>query len=279
MKAMGTEKLMQVDVEKVIASKNPKLLKRIPRFVIRYLKRIVHQDDINDFLSRHGHKKGLDFVDAILSDFNIKIETFGEDNIPKEGRFIFAANHPMGGLESNAFIQVVAKHYKNIKFPVNDIIMNLTPMHNILIPVNKHGAQNRDAVRKLEEEFAGDNQILFFPAGLVSRKIKGKITDLEWKKTFVSKAIQHKRDIIVVYIDGKNSKFFYNLAKWRKFFGIKANIEMLYLVNEAYKQYNRTIKIVFSKPIPWQELKEHDNAKIWAERLKEKCYELADLVK
>lgn len=279
MKAMGTEKLMQVDVEKVIASKNPKLLKRIPRFVIRYLKRIVHQDDINDFLSRHGHKKGLDFVDAILSDFNIKIETFGEENIPKEGRFIFAANHPMGGLESNAFIQVVAKHYKNIKFPVNDIIMNLTPMHNILIPVNKHGAQNRDAVRKLEEEFAGDNQILFFPAGLVSRKIKGKITDLEWKKTFVSKAIQHKRDIIVVYIHGKNSKFFYNLAKWRKFFGIKANIEMLYLVNEAYKQYNRTIKIVFSKPITWQELKEKDNAKIWAGRLKEKCYELADVMK
>jgi putative hemolysin len=276
---METEQSLRVDVKKVIASKNPKLLKRIPCFIIRYLKRIVHQDDINDFLSRHGHKKGLDFVDAIISDFNIKIETYGEENIPTTGRFIFASNHPMGGLESNAFMQVVAKHYKNIKFPVNDIIMNLTPLHNILIPVNKHGAQNRDAVRKLEEEFAGDNQILFFPAGLVSRKIKGKITDLEWKKTFVSKAIEHKRDIIVVYIHGKNSRFFYNLANCRKFFGIKANIEMLYLVNEAYKQYNRTIKIVFSKPIPWQELKEKDNAKIWAKRLKEKCYELADLLK
>ena len=272
---MESTDIMQVDVEAVIASKNPKLLKKIPRFIIRYLKRIVHQNDINEFLMQHADKKGLDFVDAILTDFNIKIETFGEENIPQTGRFIFAANHPMGGLESNAFIKTVSKHYSEIKFPVNDIIMQLKPMHNVLIPVNKHGAQHRDAVKQLEAEFAGDKQILFFPAGLVSRKIKGKITDLEWKKSFINKAKQHKRDIILVYIEGHNSAFFYNLANWRKRLGIKANIEMLYLVNEAYKQYNKTIKLVFSKPISWQELNTEHSGIEWAETLKKECYNLA----
>jgi 1-acyl-sn-glycerol-3-phosphate acyltransferase len=275
---MENKDIMQVDVEAVIASKDPKLLKKIPRFIIRYLKRIVHQDDINEFLKLHGDKQGLDFVNAILTDFNIKIETFGEENIPQNGRFIFAANHPMGGLESNAFIKIVSKHYSEIKFPVNDIIMQLKPMHNILIPVNKHGIQHRDAVKQLEAEFAGDKQILYFPAGLVSRKIKGKITDLDWKKSFISKAKQHKRDIILVYIEGHNSTFFYNLANWRKRFGIKTNIEMLYLVNEAYKQYNKTIKLVFSKPISWQELNTKHSSLEWAELLKKECYNLASKI-
>lgn len=272
---MDSSEKLRVDVEAVLKSKNPKLLKRMPRFLLKYLKRIVHEKDLNDFLEIHGDKKGLDFVDAILEDFNLSIETIGLNRVPQNGRYIFAANHPLGGLESAAFTKEVTSKFEHIKFPVNDILMALKPMHNILIPINKHGGQSKNSAKILEDEYAGNKQILYYPAGLVSRKIKREIRDLEWKKSFVNKAIKHKRDIVVVYIEGRNSSFFYNLANLRKFLGIKANLEMLYLVNEVYKQRNKTIRLVFSEPIKYETLLATHSTKEWADKLYEKCYKIA----
>ncbi|MFH2142507.1 MAG: 1-acyl-sn-glycerol-3-phosphate acyltransferase, partial [Bacteroidota bacterium] len=229
---MSENKAVLIDIDEVIKNKNPKLYKRLPGFILRYLKRLLHQDEMNFHLEKNKDNFGLDFVDGILNDFNLNVISSGEDNIPVEGRFLFAANHPLGALESMALMQVVGKHFKDIRFLVNDLLMHLKNIHPIFVPINKHGSQSKESLKKIEDSYASEMQVMSFPAGLVSRKVKGKIIDLEWKKNFISKAIKYKRDIIPVYINGRNSNFFYNFARFRKRIGIKTNIEMLFLPKE-----------------------------------------------
>lgn len=267
-----------IDVEQVFASKNPSLLKVIPKFFISYLKRIVHQKEINAFLAEKGHLKGVDFCRSVLDDlFGAKYSAIGLEKLPSQGRFIFASNHPLGGLDGIALIVAVSEKYPNIKFPVNDILLNLKPLQEIFVPINKHGGHSKTAARLIEEAYESDAQILMFPAGLVSRKQKGVIRDLEWKNNFVRKAVKHQRDIVPVHITGHNSNFFYRLANLRKFLGIKANIEMLYLPDEMFKQFNQNLTIRFGTPIPWQEIKDTGKPDEWARKIKEKCYQLAEI--
>jgi putative hemolysin len=265
-----------IDVEEVFASKNPKLFKIIPSFVIRYLKRIIHQEEINEFLSRQGDLRGSGFAESILKNlFGANFESFGLEKIPEDGRYLFASNHPLGGLDGIAFLVAVSRKFPKLKFPVNDILLNLKPLDNIFVPINKHGGHSREAARLIDDAYQSDSQVLMFPAGLVSRKQKGIIKDLEWKRNFVRKAIQHQRDIIPVHISGNNTNFFYRLANIRKGLRIKANIEMLYLPDEMFKQHGENLTIRFGEPIAWQTLKESGTPESWAMKIKQKSYELA----
>ncbi|NVO02857.1 MAG: 1-acyl-sn-glycerol-3-phosphate acyltransferase [Bacteroidetes bacterium] len=263
-----------IDLENVIKAKNPNLLRVLPGFLIRYLKRVIHQDEVNAAISRNVDKYGLDFVYAILEEFKVNVKVINEENIPDEGRYIIAANHPLGGLDGMALISLVGRKRKDIIFPVNDILMNLKNLAPLFIPINKHG-RNTENIALFEKTFASDNMILYFPAGLCSRKQKhGKILDLEWKKTFISRAKQYKRDVLPVHINGKNSNFFYNLSYLRKLFGVKANIEMLYLVDEMYKQRGKDIIITFGKPISFETFDKRINDNKWASKLKDYVYSL-----
>jgi len=263
-----------IEIEKIIRNKNPRLLKFLPGFVISYLKRILHEDEINDFIERNGDAYGLDFVERIVKEFIRELTVGGTENIPSQKRIIIASNHPLGGLDGVALMHEAGKIRKDILFPVNDLLMNLDNLKSLFIPVNKHGS-NAQNVKIINDTFASDVSILYFPAGLCSRKQKhGAILDLEWKKTFVSYARKYKRDIIPTYIEGRNSNFFYNLARLRKTLGIKQNIEMLYLVDEVYKQKNKKINIKFGKPIPFETFDKRFSDKEWAEKIKEHVYRL-----
>ncbi len=269
-----------IDIEAVFASKNAKLLKFIPRFIISYLKRITHQDAVNGYIYRNRDKKGLPFVEAILKEFGVNVKLTGKlrnQEIPKDGRFIVASNHPLGGLDGMALMQALGKIRTDIVFPVNDLLMNVPGLRPLFIPINKHG-KNKENARLIDETFASEKLILYFPAGLVSRKqrISGKtaIMDLEWKSTFIKKARKYHRDIIPVFIEGQNSDWFYNLSIWRKRLGIKANIEMLYLVDEMVKQFNKTITIVVGDPIPFSTFDQTRTETQWAEWVKERVYQL-----
>jgi 1-acyl-sn-glycerol-3-phosphate acyltransferase len=269
---------LQIDVGEVLRSKNPSLAKMVPPFVINYLKRIVHQDDINEILKRYGHLKDAEFIGGALDYFKIRYTVYGKENIPTEGRYFFVSNHPLGGLDGLVFIYELSKYFRDIKFPVNDILMNIDNLSGIFLPVNKHGAQAKDAIRALEDAYASDNQILYFPAGLCSRKRGGVIKDLVWHKSFISKAIQHKRDIVPAFFSGKNSYFFYNLANLRTSLGIKSNFEMLYLPDEMFRQKEKKISLVFGKVIPWQTFDNSKTSLEWADWVKSKSYELESAI-
>lgn len=270
---------LQIDVEKVLRSKNPTLARAIPRFVIRYLKRIIRQDEINGILRDYGHLKDLDFIKPTLESMGITYKVYGSENIPLSGRHFFVSNHPLGGLDGLVFMNELGKYHRNIKFPVNDILMNLENLSGIFLPVNKHGGQAREAIRLLEETYASDCQILYFPAGLCSRKKHGKISDLVWHKSFITKAVQHHRDVVPAFFSGRNSDFFYNLSNLRKSIRIKANIEMLYLPDEMFSQKEKEISVVFGKSIPWQTFNSSRSPLEWAEWVKSKTYELESTIR
>ena len=265
---------LQIDVEKILDDKNPKIRRMIPGFVTSYLKRIVHQDLINDILRNFSHLRGHDFNDAALGYMGIRYRAHGIENLPSGGRNIFVSNHPLGGLDGMVFMSELSKHFPAIKFPVNDILLYIENYSDIFLPVNKVGTFGREAAKLIEEAYASDYQLLNFPAGLCSRKKKGVITDLKWQKSFIVKAVQHQRDIVPCYFAGRNSSFFYNLANIRQFLGLKMNIEMLYLADEMYKQKGKDIDVCFGEVIPWQTFDKSKSPQEWADVVREKTYSL-----
>jgi len=268
----------RIDVESILFSKNPSLARIIPGFAINYLKKIVHQEELNTFLEESGHLRDADLIDAGLRFFDIKFRVTGSENIPASGRYIFVSNHPLGGLDGLVFISELSKRFREIKFPVNDILTNIKNLSGIFLPVNKHGTQAREVARQIEEAYASDCQILYFPAGLCSRKKRGVIKDLQWQKSFISKSVQHRRDVVPAFFSGRNSDFFYNLANFRKLTGLKANIEMLYLADEMFRQKGKKIDLVFGKAIPWETFDRTKSALEWAEWVKSKSYALESFI-
>ncbi|OFX38888.1 MAG: hypothetical protein A2X08_02660 [Bacteroidetes bacterium GWA2_32_17] len=267
-------KAIKIDIEQIIKSKNPRLAKALPGFLIRYIKKILHQNEINKFLEGNKNLYGIDFTRAVIKLFNVKQNVIGIDNITKDKKYLFVSNHPQGGIDSMCLIDNVFKNFGETRFMVNDVLLNLHHFEPIFVPINLYGGQSKNAVKKFDEVFQSENQILFYPAGLVSRKINGKIQDTEWKKSFINLAIKYKRDIVPVYIDAKNSNFFYRLANFRKFIGIKSNIEMFYLPNEMYKQNGNMFTLVFGKPISYQTFDKTYSSTYWANYVRKTVYSL-----
>jgi putative hemolysin len=264
---------LQIDVKEVIASKNKKLANRLPRFIIRWIEKLIHQDEINRFLAKHEHDTPIEFARYGLEEFaQASVSVTNEENIPKEGRYIVVSNHPLGGIDGLALISLIGKYRSDIKFPVNDLLMAIKPMHGIFIPINKHGKNSTEAAKELDNAFASNDLILYFPAGLCSRKIKGKIQDLEWKKTIIQKAVAYQRDIIPAYFAGKNSERFYRIANWRKRLGIKPNLEMILLPDEMVKQKGNQFTVTFGEPVPYTAFDSSKTAKEWAAWLREQVY-------
>ena len=268
--------LEPIDIKQIFKNKNPKLARLIPGFVFRYIKKIAHEDFTNEIIRDYGHLEGFDFTKAMIKKFNVSIEVEGEEHLPEKGKYIFASNHPLGGFDGHILMYLIGQKYgeHNYRFLVNDILMNLSNLGEVFIPINKHGKQGAELANRLDQAFQSDLQILTFPAGLVSRRINGQIVDLEWKKSFINKSKQYQRDIIPIHISGRNSNFFYRLGSFRKFLGIKANIEMLYLIDETYKHRNKTFIVKFGKPIPNQTFDKTKRPLAWAKWVKEQVYKM-----
>jgi 1-acyl-sn-glycerol-3-phosphate acyltransferase len=269
---MDNEKF--IDVRKIIQSKNSTLYRWMPRFIIRYLERILHQKEINKFLIDNKDVYNIEFCEQVIKLLNVQIDFIGLEKIPKTGKIVLAMNHPLGGMDAMALASALKGHREDLKFIVNDILLNLKNLNGIFIGVDKHGKNSLSKREQLANLFSMDEAVCIFPAGLVSRKINGEVMDLEWKKTFITMSKKHQRTIIPIYIDGKLSNFFYRLSNFRKKIGIKANIEMLYLSNEFFKLQDKHIRIIVGEPIPFDSLPQELNERKQAFWVKDKVYEL-----
>lgn len=276
---MANDSFFLVDIDKVLASKAGKKAKYVPRFLVSYLKKIVHQDEINEYLLSVKEKRGVPFLESTLEYLDAKVEVDGLENLPQDGRLCtFVSNHPLGGLDGISLGYILGKHYDGkIKYLVNDLLMNLYGLAPLFVPINKTGAQSRDFPKMVEAAFRSDDHIIMFPAGLCSRRnSQGVIRDLDWKKTFIVKSVQTQRDVVPIYFEGRNSDFFYSLANWCKRLGIKFNIAMLYLADEMFKNRHNTFRVTIGKPIPWQTFDKSKSTTEWAEYVKETVYTLKE---
>lgn len=261
-----------IDIRELIASKNPTLLKWLPGFVIRYLERILHQEEINDFMNSCPDAYDEDFCDAVMDYLDIEIKLEGIENLPKEGKLVLAMNHPLGGMDAIALVSGLRKHRTGLKFIVNDLLLHLQKMNGLFLGVNKHGKNTLSKRGQIDELFSSEHVVCIFPAGMVSRKIDGKVRDLEWKKTFITLSRKHDRTIVPIYIDGSLSNFFYRLSNFRKGLGIKANIEMLYLSNELFKLKGSKMCMRVGNPVKANSFDSSISDKECAQLIKDQVY-------
>lgn len=266
-----------IDIREVFQNKSPRTARIVPGFVYRYLHRALVIDEINDVLRRFGHLKNFEFANAITKHFNVTVDIVGEGHLPDDGRNIFVSNHPLGGFDGALIYRMLSEHYnREVKVLVNDILLNVKNMDGTFVPINKHGAQAMEHVRELDAIFKSGSQVLTFPAGLVSRRRKGIIRDPEWKKSFVTKAVQHERNVVPIHITGRCSNFFYNVANLRKFLGIKSNLEMFYLPRETFRHKGNRYTITIGKPIGYEMFERSLKPAEWARQVREHVYLLPD---
>jgi len=264
----------QLDVRSVIRTKSPALGRFLPGFTIRYLERILHQKEINHVLSLYGHLPGVEAAQALSCYFDVKITVHGLAQIPKDGRYLFVSNHPLGGFDGILLIKVIGEVFSNVKFIVNDLLLNLKLFDDVFVPVNKHGRQSREYAQGIRETYDSDAPIIYFPAGLCSRKIKGKITDLPWRRNVLQKAVKHRRDIVPVFFSGQNSNFFYRLANVRRRLRFPFNLEMLYLSDEMFRQKGASFDIYFGEPVSYNAFTPDKNADQWMSEIRNRAYSL-----
>ena len=262
-----------IDIKKILLQKKV----RVPNFAVRWLERLLHVPELNQGIYLNREYFGLDFVHKFLEggdpqDLNITIRSIGEENIPTEGNPMIVGNHPLGGPDGLALMGAVGRVRGDIKFPVNDFLLYLPGLRELFYPIDKVN-RNR-ALASLDEAFASEGSLLYFPAGLCSRLQKGEIRDLEWKATFIKKAVRYRRDVVPVYTEARNRMRFYRLANIRKRLGVKFNFEMALLPAEMFAQRNKTFTLTFGRPIPWQTFDKRHTAAEWAEMVKEHVYQL-----
>lgn len=267
-----------IDINEILKGKMGAKAKYVPAPVVSWLKKIAHQDEVNKFLWDSRELTGTPWLEECVRYLDMTLEFEGEENLPSkdDGKlYTFVSNHPLGGIDGVALGSIIGRKYDSrFRYLVNDLLMNLPGLAPLCIPINKTGSQSRNFPAMVETGFQSDYHMLMFPAGLCSRKINGEIRDLPWKKTFLSKSIEYKRDIVPIHFSGQNSNFFYRLANFSDRHIKKVNIAMLFLVDEMYKNVHKTFKVSFGKPIPWQTFDKSKSPMEWVKFVYDRVYEL-----
>ena len=267
-----------IDIEKILRDKMGEKARYVPRFVISWLKKIIHEDEVNQFLWENRKLEGTEWLTACVQYLDMTLDIVGAENLPDkhDGKlYTFVSNHPLGGQDGVSLGSIIGQHYDGkFRYLVNDLLLNLPGLKPVSIGINKTGRQSRDFPRMVEAGFNSDNHLLMFPAGLNSRKLNGEIHDLPWKKTFITKSVETHRDVVPIHFSGRNSKRFYRIAKfsdrWLPF-----NLAMLFLVDEMYRNVGKTFRITIGEPIPWQTFNKTKSPMEWAKFVEDRVYGLS----
>ncbi len=263
-----------IDIEQALKAGKSKLLKSLPKFVIAAIAKLIYEEEMNKSIHRNRELQGLEFVDAILDEWNVDRIVKGQENVPKSGRFVFVANHPVGGIDALSFLSALRLFYHEVISPANQLFQYIPNLHPVLLEINVFGINTKETAEKLNLLFQSDIPVMIFPSGEVSRRKRGVIADPAWQKSFVTKSVQFKRDIIPVHISGRNSNLFYFVANLRKVLGIKMYIETALLPHEMMKQRNSQITLRIGKPIPWQRLTTEKSQNEWAQYIRDEVYKI-----
>ena len=273
--------MLQFDIRAILKSKAPNA--RVPNFVIRYLERIAHVKQMNTFLRKYPDLRGYEFIDRVIhEELGCSASIEGVANIPTDAKpVIFVSNHPLGGLDGMIIAQLIHNNRQSsnrpLKVIVNELLMFMEPIADLWAPVNKVGQLSRKQAEEQQQMWESETDVLTFPAGACSRlqRVNGKwqIQDLEWQKNFIQRAREYKRDIIPIYFEGRNSRFFYALAFIRKILHIRLNIEMLYLADEMYGAHGKHFRVHILPPISYSTFDHTKTPKQWAQYVKSIVYE------
>ena len=267
-----------IDIKRILKDKMGSKARFVPCFLVAWLKKIIHEDEVNRFLWENRNLKGTEWLTACVQYLDMTLDIVGAENLPdkNDGKlYTFVSNHPLGGQDGVSLGSIIGRHYDGkFRYLVNDLLLNLPGLKPVSIGINKTGKQSRDFPRMVEAGFNSDNHLLMFPAGLNSRRINGEIHDLPWKKTFITKSVETHRDVVPIHFSGQNSKRFYRIAKLSDRY-LPFNLAMLFLVDEMYRNVGKTFRITIDKPIPWQTFNKTKTPMEWANFVEERVYALS----
>ena len=263
-----------INLKEQISRSNSALLKKLPRFVVRGLEILIKQDEINRILNKYSDIEGVEFLQKVVEELNVRIEYEGLENLPESGKCFFVANHPFGFVDGLILTYTVGTKCGTLKAIGNELFMLIPQLRPLIAAVNVFGANPKEYLRGLDIVFHSDSPITHFPAGLVSRLQKGKIVDIDWQKSFISKSVSCQRDIVPFHFIGRNSFLFYSVYLIRKTLRIKANIELALFPHEIFNKRNKTIKVIIGKPIPYSTFDKSKSPFEWAQYVKGLVYAL-----
>jgi putative hemolysin len=269
-----TQQKNYIDIPHSIQNSKSKLLKSLPGFAVKWIMHVVKQDEINRILNQYSDCVGKDFLTSMMKEFNITLEVEGIENLPEHGKCIFAANHPFGVIDGLILTHIVSGKYGHLKAIANEVFMLIPHLHPFIAAVDVFNGSSKAYLKAVDEIYYSDVPITHFPSGRVSRLIDGKVQDLPWQKSFISKAITSQRDIVPIYFHGQNSSLFYSIFRLRKMLGIQQNLELMLLPREMLKKKNTTIRVIIGKPVSYQTFDKTKSHTEWAQIVRSQLYNL-----
>lgn len=276
--AMTDKKVFKIDIDAILDAKAGSKARFVPGFVRSWLKRIVHQDEINEYMTEVGDLQGVPWLDSTVRFLDMQLDIHGMENLPDDSdgrRYTFVSCHPLGGADGIALGHILGNHYDGrIRYLVNDLLMNLHGLAPLCVPINKTGKQSRDLPRLIDAAFQSANHVIMFPAGLCSRRHNGVVSDLPWNKTFILKSIETQRDVVPIHFSGQNSDRFYRICNWCSRLGIKFNLAMLFLADEMFLNRHKQFSVHIGKPIPYTTFDHSRRPAEWAAWVRDRVYEL-----
>lgn len=243
--------MKSIDIELLINQRNPDFFEKYPliikKLAVKLLKRILHLDKINQFMSINEYIKNYEFIDSLFDylDFSYTLSERSKKRIPSEGKLVIVANHPLGGLDGLALLKAVSEVRKDVKIVANDILISIENLRELFLAYDLFSpSSQKNNIKAIENALNNDEAVIFFPAGEVSRMNPNGIKDKKWKKGPIKFAMKMQAPILPAYIDARNSFAFY-------FASLVYNpLGMLLLPNELFNKRGKSINIRFGDLIP-----------------------------
>ncbi len=242
------------------------------------LMKVLKISTLNKIYNRNKHLNDLEFLNAILDEFQIKFEIPEEDlkRLPKEGAYITISNHPLGGIDGLLLLKLMLEREPNFKIIANFLLHRIEPIKPYIMPVNPFENQ-KDAkssvigIKETLRHLSDGKPLGIFPAGEVSTYKDGKlIVDKPWEEGALKIIKKANVPVVPIYFHAQNSKLFYRLSK------LSDTLRTAKLPSELLTQKNRIIKVRIGKPISINELNEHTNIPEFGEFLRKKTYMLSN---
>lgn len=243
-----------IEVEQLIANKSPQFFDKSPlitRPTLSFLKRLFHENEVNQFLEKNKDSVGFEFIDRVLDHFNFSYQVSQVDrrNIPAIGRVMIIANHPLGALDGLALLRLIGEIRPDVKIVANDLLMSLDGLKSLVLPVdNMGGKTGRQQLKAIMNSLHNDEAVIIFPAGEVSRISPSGVKDQRWNENYLKLAKKTNSPILPVHIGGRNSMMFYTSSI------LYRPLSTIQLPNEMFRQRNRKIPMQVGQAIPIQEL-------------------------
>lgn len=244
------------------------------RAAVTLLKKLLHQDTINDFIKFNQHLEGFEFNDAVLDhfDFSFRASNRDRERIPATGRVLIVANHPLGSLDGLALLKMVSEIRPDVRIVATTLLNQITPLNKLFLPIDnmsKKGGHLKN-MRRIVKALEAEQAVIIFPTGEVSRIRPNGVRDGKWKTGFLHLAAKTAAPIVPVFIDAKNSATFYSLSSLYKPLGT------IMLVKEMFNKQNVEISLRIGKPIPWDAIAKLDLPKKQiAKRMRKQVYFLS----